>query len=375
MRELNSLIDDLITRVPPESTPGQEFLEAQFDAGLAWVHHPRGLGGLELPESLQHEVDERLAAAGVPPRSGRQHMIGVGMVSPTLVRFAGAANARAWLRAIWSGAELWCELLSELGAGSDLAGVQTRAERVGDHWEITGEKVWTSLAHTASWGLLLARTDVEASDRSGLTCFVCDVTAPGVHIEPIRQVTGQAEFNRVTFDRAVIPDGHRLGEVGAGWRVVQHTLSSDRATIGVIADSDGAGTATHLVELWKSDAGYRRRAIFDDVVDLWIESQAARLAVRSAQRELAAGGMGLSGIAAKIAVSRSWQRIASIEMEMLGPLGLRYDDWKFRRPDLDAEDSRPAAYRYLRSRGYSIEGGTSEVLLNIIAQRVLGMPK
>lgn len=370
------LVDDLLARFPPSRVGAREFLEAQFDAGLAWVHYPPGLGGHEAPESLQDIVDQRLAAAGAPARTGRHHLIGLGMLSPTLVRFAPAELAASWLRAMWSGAELWCELFSELEAGSDLAGVQTRAERVGDQWEITGQKVWTSLAHSARWGLLLARSQPGTQRQAGLSCFVCDLTAPGVRIEPIRQLTGQAEFNRVVLERVVIPDSHRLGFEGAGWQVVQHALLNDRATISLIADATGAGTAAHLLRLWQADPRHRRREdLYDRVVDVWLESEAIRQTVRAAHRDLAGGGAGFGALAAKIAVSRSWQQIAGLEMDILGAEGLRYDQWAFERPDLEAEDARPPAYRYLRSRGYTMEGGTSEVLLNTIAQRILGMPK
>ena len=219
------------TTLPP-SRRALEFLSARFDAGLAAVHYPVGHGGLGLPRALQPAADAEFASAGAPQLDPRRNVIGLGMAAPTIIAFGTDEQIDRWLKPLWLAEEIWCQLFSEPGAGSDLAGLATRAVRDGDEWIVNGQKVWTSLAHEARWGLLLARTDPDVPKHAGLSYFVIDMHGPGVEVRPLRQLTGEAEFNEVFLTDARVPDANRLGDVGAGWRVANATLMNERVSIG-----------------------------------------------------------------------------------------------------------------------------------------------
>ncbi len=210
----------------------RDSLKARFDAGLAWVHYPQGLGGLGAPRSLQVVVDSELEAAGAPDNDPRRIGIGLGMAAPTILKYGTEEQKQRFLRPLWVGEEVWCQLFSEPGAGSDLAALGTRAVREGDGWVVNGQKVWTSSAHLARWAILIARTDADVPKHAGITYFLCDMTDPGVEVRPLRQITGEAEFNEVFLTDVRIPDSRRLGEVGDGWRVAQTTLNNERVAIG-----------------------------------------------------------------------------------------------------------------------------------------------
>src|ERR1700733_12303820 len=212
--------------------PRQDFLNARFDAGLAWVHYPEGLGGLGLSRSLQQIVDAEFAAAGSPGHNAEQNGIGLGMAAPTILAYGTDEQRQRWLRELWTGREVWCQLFSEPGAGSDLASLATRAVRDGDGWVVNGQKVWTSLAQLAKRALLLARSDPDVPKHQGLTYFSMDMTAPGVEVRPLRQITGEAEFNEVFLTEVPIPDADRMGAVGEGWKVATGTLMNERVAIG-----------------------------------------------------------------------------------------------------------------------------------------------
>ncbi|GAA4956033.1 hypothetical protein GCM10023238_23330 [Streptomyces heliomycini] len=223
---------EFLSAHPPADTGRLDFLRARFDAGLAWVHFPEGLGGLGLPRSLQAVVDAELEAAGAPDNDPRRIGIGLGMAAPTILQYGTQEQKRRFLKPLWTGEEVWCQLFSEPGAGSDLAALGTRAVREGEHWVVNGQKVWTSSAHLARWAILIARTDPDVPKHRGITYFVCDMTDPGVEVRPLRQITGEAEFNEVFLTGVRVPDAHRLGEVGDGWRVAQTTLNNERVAIG-----------------------------------------------------------------------------------------------------------------------------------------------
>ncbi|GAB7051895.1 acyl-CoA dehydrogenase family protein [Catenuloplanes indicus] len=348
------------------------FLRARFDAGLAWVHYPAGLGGLGLPREQQAIVDEELA--GTPSNDPRRIGIGLGMAAPTLLRHGTAAQKRRFLRPLWTGEELWCQLFSEPGAGSDLAGLATRAVRDGDGWRITGQKVWTSMAHRARWAILLARTDPDLPKHRGLTYFVCDMTAPGVDVRPLRQLTGEAEFNEVFLTDVFLPDDLRLGAVGEGWAVARTTLMNERVSIGGGALPRGGGLIGVLTALWTGRPDVRTAAAHDEMMRLWVAAEAARLTGVRARQQLAAGDPGPEGSAVKLAFAELAQRITGLELELRGADGLRHDDWTMRRGEAVDFEGRSPTYRWLRAKGTSIEGGTSEILRNIIAERVLGLP-
>jgi alkylation response protein AidB-like acyl-CoA dehydrogenase len=352
-----------------------EFLRARFDAGLAAVHYPAGLGGLGLPRSQQAVVEAEFAAAGAPGNNPERLVISLGMAAPTILSFGSEEQKARWMRPLWTGEEIWCQLFSEPGAGSDLAGLATRAVRDGDRWVISGQKVWTSVAHRARWGLLLARTDPDVRKHAGLTYFGCDMSQPGVDVRPLRQITGEAEFNEVFLTDVPIADSDRIGEAGEGWRVAQGTLMNERVAIGTGGLLPRESGMTGLTAAaWREHPELRTPGLHDRLLRLWADAEVARLAGERARQQLAAGQPGPEGSAAKVVFARLNQELSALELELLGPDGLRYDDWTMRRPDGVSFYSRGAGYRYLRARGNSIEGGTSEILRNIIAERVLGLP-
>jgi alkylation response protein AidB-like acyl-CoA dehydrogenase len=358
----------------PGTTPRAEFLSARFDAGLAAVHYPVGHGGLGLPRSLQPAADEEFARAGAPRLDERRNVIGLGMAAPTIIAFGTDEQKRRWLKPLWLADEIWCQLFSEPGAGSDLAALATRAARDGDDWVVNGQKVWTSLAHQARWGLLLARTDPDVPKHAGLSYFVIDMHQPGVEVRPLRQLTGEAEFNEVFFTDARLPDANRLGEIGEGWKVANATLMNERVSIGnsraVAREENMIGPAANA---WRQHPERRTHELHHRLLALWAEAEVARLAGERLRQQLAAGEPGPEGSAGKLTFARLNQEISGWEVEFGGPDGLGYDDWTMRRSG-SSDYARGPAYRYLRSKGNSIEGGTSEILRNIIAERVLRLP-
>ncbi|HEY1616731.1 MAG TPA: acyl-CoA dehydrogenase family protein [Streptosporangiaceae bacterium] len=351
-----------------------EFLRARFDAGLAWVHYPAGLGGQGLSRSLQGAVDEAFAAAGAPGNRPERNGIGLGMAAPTILAYGSGAQQQRWLRPLWTGEEVWCQLFSEPGAGSDLAGLGTRAVRDGDDWVVSGQKVWTSSAHIAKRALLVARTDPDVPKHQGLTYFAADMQAPGVEVRPLRQATGEAEFNEVFLTEARIPDADRIGEVGQGWAVSTATLMNERVAIGGGAWPREGGMIGQAARTWRDRPAQRTAGLHDRLLRLWTEAEVARLAGMRLRQQLAAGQPGPEGSAAKLVFARMNQDITEFEVELAGDDGLRYDDWSLRRPETTNFYGRESGYRFLRSKGNSIEGGTSEILRNIIAERVLGLP-
>jgi alkylation response protein AidB-like acyl-CoA dehydrogenase len=367
---------DFLAGHAPGTLPRLDFLRARFDAGLAWVHYPPGLGGLGLPRSLQPVVDAELAAVGAPDNDPIRNGIGLGMAAPTILAFGTDEQKARWLRPLWTGEEIWCQLFSEPGAGSDLAGLATRAVRddAGLNWRVSGQKVWTSLAHRARWGLLVARTDPDVPKHAGLTYFACDMTHSGVEVRPLRQLTGEAEFNEVFLTDAVVRDSDRIGEIGNGWRVAQSTLMNERIAIGGGALPREGGMAGIVAAAWRDHPELRTPGLHDRLIRLWADAEIARLATARLRQQLAAGQPGPEGSAAKVVFARLNQELTALELELSGAGSLRYDDWTQRRPETVSFLTRGAGYRYLRARGNSIEGGTSEILRNIIAERVLGLP-
>jgi alkylation response protein AidB-like acyl-CoA dehydrogenase len=379
--ELRERVRAFLAEHDPHEMPKQDFLNARFDAGLAWVHYPEGLGGLGLSRSLQQVVDAEFAAAGSPGHDAERNAIGLGMAAPTILAYGTDEQQRRWLRELWTGREIWCQLFSEPGAGSDLAALATRAIREmgygvgGGGWVASGQKVWTSLAQVAKRGLLLARSDPDVPKHQGLTYFAVDMTAPGVEVRPLRQITGEAEFNEVFLTDVRIPDADRIGPVGEGWKVANATLMSERVNIGSsrAAPREG-GMIGPAAATWRSRPELRTPGLHDRLLRLWTEAEVARLAGERMRQQLAAGKPGPEGSAAKLVFARLNQEISGLDVELNAGDGLRYDDWSMRRPEHSTFFGRGPGYRYLRARGNSIEGGTSEILRNIIAERVLGLP-
>ncbi|MFD3515636.1 acyl-CoA dehydrogenase family protein [Streptomyces sp. NPDC058657] len=371
---LRTRTEELLAAHPPATTGRTDFLKARFDAGLAWVHYPVGLGGLDAPRDLQAVVDAALAAAGAPDNDPRRIGIGLGMAAPTILKYGTDEQKQRLLRPLWVGEEVWCQLFSEPGAGSDLAALGTRAVREGDGWVVNGQKVWTSSAHLARWAILVTRTDPDQPKHRGMTYFVCDMSDPGVEVRPLRQITGEAEFNEVFLSDVRIPDSMRLGAVGEGWKVAQTTLMNERVSIGGSRIPREGGMIGPVARTWRERPELRTHALHQRLLQLWVEAEVARLAGERLRQQLVAGQPGPEGSGMKLAFARLNQEISGLEVELLAEDGLLYDDWTMRRPELVDFTGRDAGYRYLRSKGNSIEGGTSEVLLNIVAERVLGLP-
>jgi alkylation response protein AidB-like acyl-CoA dehydrogenase len=352
--------------------PAREFFGAQFDAGLAFVSFPEGHGGLGVNPGLQRTVNERIVAAGGPiPPMG----IGHGMAAPTIAAHGREDQMTRWLRPLFTGVEVWCQLFSEPGAGSDVASLATSAVRDGDEWVVNGQKVWTSLAHHARWGLLFARTNPDVPKHRGMTYFVIDMHQPGVEVRPLRQMTGQAEFNEVYFTDARVPDANRLGDVGDGWRVGLTTLMNERVSIGGASFGRSAPVDT-LLATWRErvarmgDDPVRR----DQVVAAWVDSEVLRLTNLRASAARRVGVPGPEGSIAKLAAAELNQRLFELSENLLGPEGTLFE----KGYEMDRSRSTlgydTVQEWFLRSRANSIEGGTSEVMRNILGERVLGLP-
>ncbi len=365
-----ALVAQLVEEHPPATTDPQEFLGAQFDLGLAWVHFPIGHGGLDADPKLQRTAGIALAAAGTPLASSR-NPIGIGMAGPTLQAAATDEQLDRYLRPLFTGEEVWCQLFSEPGAGSDVAGLSTAAVLDGEEWVINGQKVWTSLGHVSRRGLLVARTNPDIPKHKGLTYFVIDMHQPGVDVRPLRQMTGQAEFNEVYFTDARVPDADRLGDVGDGWRVSLATLMNERAAIGGSLGRRGAGPIAHALRIWR-DRGLDDAALRDQLVQLWCRSEVQRYTVARAEARRAVGVPGPEESIAKLAGSELNKDVYALCIDLLGPEGMLYGSYEMRRPETVEDYDLPTAF--LRSRANTIEGGTSEIMRNILGERVLGLP-
>lgn len=359
----------------PKSVPIPEFLGACFDAGLSWVHFPEGFGGLGLSRGVQAVADRILQGAGGPVPLGLNPM-GYGMAAPTVREHAQTDEVRKQLlRPLATTEDIWCQLFSEPGAGSDLAGLATSAVLDGDTWVVNGQKVWTSLAHRARWGLLLARTDPNVPKHKGLTYFVIDMHGDGVQTRPLRQLTGHAEFNEVYMTDARIPDTFRLGAVGDGWRVAMTTLMNERSALGGSGNRRGAGTISDAVALWASRPDLHTPVLRDRLSSLWLRAEAQRLTSERSRASATVGGPGPEASIGKLVGAELNQQIYEFCMDLLGPEGILYDGYAARDADGGGADWRgPIQQRFLRSRANTIEGGTSEVMRNILAERVLGLP-
>ena len=371
--ELRGRVADFLAAHDPSTTERLAFLRARYDAGLAWVAFPEGHGGLGLPQALQPEVDRLFAEAGAPDNNPRANGIGLGMAAPTILTFGTDAQKQRFLKPLWTGEEIWCQLFSEPGAGSDLADVATRAVRDGDEWVVNGQKVWTSGAHNARFAILVARTEPDVVKHAGLTYFLCDMTDPGVEVRPLRQITGEAEFNEVFLTDVRVPDSQRLGAEGQGWKVANATLNNERVSIGGSAARE-SGMVGVVATTWREHPERRTPELHDRLLRLWVDAEVARLTGQRLRQKLAQGQPGPEGSAMKLTFARVSQQLSGLELELLGEDGLRYSDWTMVRPETVEFTGRDAGYRYLRAKGNSIEGGTSEILRNIVAERVLGLP-
>ncbi len=369
------LCDELLAEVPPKEVPAREFLGAQYDRGLGWVHFPEGFGGLGLEPKLQRTINERLLAAGAPLSYAR-NPIGHGMGAPTVVTHGSDEQRQRYLRPLFTGEEIWCQLFSEPGAGSDVASLASSAVRDGDEWIVNGQKVWTTLAHLARWGMLVARTDPDQPKHKGLTYFVVDMHAPGVEVRPLRQMTGEAEFNEVFFTDVRIPDAERLGEVGEGWRVSLTTLMNERVSIGGATPPRGGGFIREAMKAWDTAppvSAAQRAVQRDELSRLWIEAEVLRLTNMRAAQNRKGGTPGPEGSVGKLASAELNKRISSFVVDLMGAAGTLYTSYEMVRPEAALHWDCPQK-GFLRMRANSIEGGTTEVMKNILGERVLGLP-
>ncbi len=374
---LSSRIERLLEEADPATTDPVEFRRRQYALGLAWVHFPEGLGGLGLPPALQRTIDARLQEAGAKPH-GFLEFFGLAMAGPTLVTHGSDELRNRLLPPMFSGEDSWCQLFSEPGSGSDLASCSTRAVRDGDEWVVTGQKVWNTLAHLADRGMLVARTDPEQPKHKGLTYFALDMHSPGVEVRPLRQLTGEAEFNEVYLTEVRVPDSDRVGEVGEGWRVSMSTLMNERTSIGAGGSlpARGEGAIAEAVRIFTEECPYPGPVARDRLMALYVEAEVLRLTNMRAADNRRAGNPGPEGSIAKLLFAEVNKEIYALCVDLLGASGLVGHDYTARRSEHLGLTGPPGSARkmFLRSRANSIEGGTSEIQRNILGERVLGLP-
>jgi alkylation response protein AidB-like acyl-CoA dehydrogenase len=325
---------------------------------------------------LQAIVDAELAAIGVPDNY-LAHMGGIGVAAPVLAKFATDAQRSKYLRKLFTCEEYWCQLFSEPGAGSDLASLRTSVVRDGDSWILNGHKVWTTMGHIAKRGLLLARSS-DKPRHQGITCFVLDMEAEGVEVRPLRQMTGEAEFNETFFSDVVIPDADRIGDVDQGWRVAIGTLMEERNAVNHVLDH-AVPSIDEAVGLWRSLPLERHRPAFRDrLIALYVRWEANELmrARDVAHQEL--GVPGPQGSLVKLASCDLNQAVYDLCVDMIGADGMLYGSYEMTQPTSWHEMGirhGDVTRAFLRSRAATIEGGTNEVQRNTIAVRILGLPR
>ncbi len=376
---VDAAIDKLLAEHDPTTTPDREFRGARYDAGLAWIQFPVGYGGMGLKPELNRHIEQRLRQAGAAaadPTTFFMYLAG-----PTIVTHGSEAVKDRFLRPMFTGEERWCQLFSEPGAGSDLAGLACRAVLDGEEWLVNGQKVWNTLAHLADFGMLVTRTNPELPKHKGMTYFALDMHAAGVEARPLRQITGEAEFNEVYLTDVRIPDAHRIGDVGEGWRVSLTTLMNERTAIGGGASGGSSprrgGVVNDAVAVWeKLPDSERTPARKDRLMQLWVQGEVSRLTNLRASQNAKAGNPGPEGSFAKIEFSNLNKALYDFIIDLMGMEGQIGYDYTFRRPtELDATGaSRSLQYAFLRVRANSIEGGTTEILKNIVGDQVLGLP-
>jgi alkylation response protein AidB-like acyl-CoA dehydrogenase len=375
---VDELVDQLLADRPPAETPAKEFLGEQFDRGLAWLHFPPDCGGLGLTPKDQQRAQSRLSQGGAPI-AGLKNPIGYGMCAPTIVAHGTDEQKVRYLRPLFTSEEIWCQLFSEPGAGSDVAGLSTRAERDGDEWILNGQKVWTTLAHISSYGLLVTRTNPDVPKHRGMTAFLVDMKAPGVEVRPLYQITGEAEFNEVFFTDARVNDSARIGGEGDGWRVAVTTLMNERVSIGGGVVRRGGGPIAEALRIWKEkwsgDTSPHALALRDRLVSSWIRCEVFSMTNQRASQVRRSGTPGPEGSVGKLAFAEENQRVYDLCMDLLGNEAMLFPSgYPMIRPDLVGMNNPDVRKMFLRVRANSIEGGTSEVMRNILGERVLGLP-
>lgn len=373
-QRVEELVDQLLAQHPPSTTDDQAFWGAQFDAGLAWVDFPVGRGGLGLSPSLGPVVRSRIAAAGGPMHNVEINVIGIGMGAATILTHGREDQIDKHLRKIFTCEHVFCQLFSEPGAGSDFAGLGTSAVKDGEHWIVNGQKVWTTLAHVAQYGLLVARHDKSQLKHKGMTYFLLDMSLDGVEVKPLHQITAEAEFNEVYMTDVHVSDDDRLGDVGQGWGVAMTTLMNERVAIGGRVPPRGEGIIAKVLEAYRQgstgDSSQR-----DQMLKFWIEAEALRLTNERAGQMRSSGTPGPEGSTGKLHWADLNKRITTFGMDVLGEESLVMPGgYQHVRPTSSNFAEMSPQKAWLRAKGNSIEGGTSEVMKNILGERVLGLP-
>ncbi|HEY1515137.1 MAG TPA: acyl-CoA dehydrogenase family protein [Solirubrobacteraceae bacterium] len=358
----------------PGREPGGDEAAFQFrldwqrqlhDAGWAGVSWPKEYGGRGATLVEQAIFNEEVVRARTPSVA---NVLGLAMGGPTVIAHGTEEQRKRYLPPILSGDEIWCQGFSEPGAGSDLASLKTRATRHGDEWVVTGQKVWTTFAHHAKWCMLVARTDPDAPKHKGLSYFLMDMEQDAVQVRPLRQITGESEFNELFIEEARIPNANMIGGEGEGWGVAITTLMHERATLAFGLQVSVQIAMRELIETAHETRGENGQVATEDPVvrqhlaQLLIEAEVLRLnAYRGLSAIMRSGVPGPEGSLGKWHWSEVNQSLTEVAMEIAGPRAmLASDEW---------------TYRFLRSRANSIEGGTTEILKNIVAERVLGLPR
>jgi alkylation response protein AidB-like acyl-CoA dehydrogenase len=347
------------------------FLGAQFDLGLARMDFPVGHGGLDASPKLQEIVDSALQKAGRKYPWMRNAM-GIGMCGPTIVVRGTEEQRERFLRPIFTSEEIWCQLFSEPGAGSDVAGLATRAERDGDEWIVNGQKIWTSSAHLSRFGLLLARTNPDAPKHKGLTMFIVDMHQPGVEVRPIRSMAGASGFNEVFFTDARLPDAWRVGEIGEGWSVANATLMNERVAIGGDAPPRGSGPIAYAVAAYRA-SGTDSTTVKDRLMRIWIDAELLRLGGLRAQARRSKGVPGPEGSVLKLLQGRVSQEITEFVVDVMGADGMLCSKYTGARGEPPAAPD--AVLAFVSSPAATIAGGSNDIQRNIIGDRVLGLPR
>ncbi len=376
--EVQRLVDTLLAEHSNDDMVG--FLGAQFDAGLARMDYPVGHGGLDASPKLQDVVDAALEKAGRRYPWTRNPM-GIGMCGPTIIARGTEEQQARFMRPIFTAEEIWCQLFSEPGAGSDVAGLATRAVKDGDEWVINGQKIWTSSAHIAAWGLLLARTDPEAPKHKGLTAFLIDMHQPGVEVRPIRSMAGASGFNEVFFTDAKVPDSMRIGDVGEGWRVANATLMNERVSIGSSTPARGSGLIAGAVKAWEG-CNDKTPARLDRLMRTWVDAEVLRLGSLRAAAKREKGVPGPEGSVLKLLSGKVGHAVAALVVELMGPDGMLCGTYTRATSRTRNENTGEGMMNqsdpvlaFVGSPGSTIAGGTIDIQKNIVGERVLGLPR
>lgn len=337
----------------------------EFDAGFGWITGPRAYGGRELPAAFERAYRELSAGYAIPSQAC--FGIGLGMVAPTILAHAIDEVKERYLRPLYRGDIIGCQLFSEPVAGSDLAGIQTRAVRDGDEWVLTGQKVWTSGAHYSDIGEIITRTSPDKPKHKGLTMFLVDMRAPGVEVRRLRQMTGGASFNEVFFTEVRVPDSHRLGDVDEGWTVALTTLMNERAAIGGGGAGLGTMSMTRIFELAKAFGRSEDPLVRQGLAEAYIRTSVARYTNLRAMAKIRAGQLpGPEMSIAKLSLTQNLWYTANLVAGILGPrLTADTGEW----------GTFAWAEMLLGVPGMRIAGGTDEIMRNIVGERVLGLPK